>query len=108
MDTFYALLLSPLGRALLLSVAIGLVCQGLKTQAPKGSWLRALLPLWSILLGLLASLIPGVLTGEAATFLGLGAGALSSTTVEIWGRYKDQLVTLDLKKLASKGGAGDR
>jgi len=108
MDTFYALLLSPLGRALLLSVAIGLVCQGLKTQAPKGSWLRALLPLWSVLLGLLASLIPGVLPGEAATFLGLGAGALSSTTVEIWGRYKDQIVTLDLKKLASKGGPGDR
>ncbi len=105
MDTLYALLLSPMGRFLSLAVAIGLVMRGIKEMAAKGTWLRALLPLVSVLLGAICGLIPGLLTGEAALFLGIGAGAISPVAVEVYDRYQAQIRELDLKRLAK--GAGD-
>lgn len=102
MDNILALILSPLGRALFLSLIIGIALQGLKGFFAKGTLQRALLPLWAVLLGALAGLLPGVLIGDAALLLGAGAGALSATVVETYNRYKDHIAELALKKLAGK------
>jgi hypothetical protein len=102
MDNLLTLLLSPLGRALLLSLTIGIAMQGLKSVSPKGTLRRALLPLWAVLGGGVSGLLPNVLTGEATLLLGAGAGALSATVVETYNRYKDHLAELALKRLAGK------
>ena len=101
MDSLYSILLSPGGRVLLLSLVIGIATSGVKAFTHKDTFVRALLPAIPIFVGVLAGLIPGVLTGEAPLLLGAGAGALSSSTVELWNRYKAQLTIGDLKKLAS-------
>ena len=102
LEQILALLLSPLGRALFLSLIIGIALQGFKSVSPKGTLRRALLPLWAVLLGSCAGLLPGVLVGDAALLLGAGAGALSATVVETYNRYKDHLAELALKKLTGK------
>lgn len=101
MDSVYATILSPWGRVILLSLIIGLATAGIKATTPKETWLRALLPAIPVMIGAICGLVPGVLIGEARLLLGAGAGALSSSTVELWNRYKAQLTIGDLKKLAS-------
>lgn len=99
MDTVYAYLLTPLGRAVLLSLIIGGIMQPIKLTTPQGTWLRAMLPTIPVLIGLLAAIVPGILIGEAKLILGMGAGALSSSAFEIWDRYKAHAENLALGKL---------
>ena len=101
MDSLYAIVLSPWGRVALLSLVIGLATQGIKGACPKGSWVRAFLPLLAVLLGVVSSLLPDVLTGPAPQLLGAAAGAFSTFAVEQWHRYKDQATTATFKKLAT-------
>lgn len=105
METLYALALSPWGRVLLLSLIIGLSMQGVKATTPPQTWLRAMLPAIPVLIGGICGLIPGVLVGEATVLLGAGAGALSSSMVELWGRYKDQAMVVALQQLPGNQGA---
>ncbi len=99
MDSIDAVVLSPWGRVILLSLVIGLATQGIKQVTPKETWLRALLPAIPVLLGGICGVIPGILTGEATLLLGMGAGALSATTVELWNRYQDQIEVAAVKKM---------
>ena len=100
LNAIYALVLSAPGRVVFLALVIGLATQGVKTTTPKETWLRALLPAIPIMIGALCGLIPGVLIGDARILLGAGAGALSSSAVELWNRYQDQLRTSELQKLS--------
>jgi hypothetical protein len=84
----------------MLSLIIGLATQGIKAATPKETWVRAILPAIPIFIGAICGLIPGVLIGEAKLLLGAGAGALSSSAVELWNRYKDQATIDDLKRVA--------
>jgi hypothetical protein len=108
MDSILAIALSPAGRVALLSLIVGLATQGLKTVTPGKTWLRAFLPAIPILLGGLLALIPGVLIGEGTLLLGLGAGAISSSLVELYNRYKEQAGNVALKRLGEGASDGSK
>ncbi len=99
MDSVYLVVLSAPGRALMLSLIIGISMQGIKATTPPQTWLRAMLPAIPILFGAVCGLVPGILTGDAKILLGAGAGALSSSIVELFDRYKWHIESLALKKV---------
>ena len=105
MDTILSLYNSVPGRFVLLSLAIGIMTSGAKLPLAPDSFWRTILPAIPVLFGCaLAVFAPGVwyVQGiDAALPLGMGAGALSSSAVELYNRYKEDAIKKALAALAS-------
>ena len=104
MDTILSLYNSVPGRFVLLSLAIGIMTSGAKLPIGPDSFLRTILPAIPVLIGCaLAVFAPGIWyvpSVDASLPLGMGAGALSSSAVELYNRYKEDAFKKALAMMA--------
>lgn len=69
------------GGVALVATAIGIILRGLRAALPDAPWVKAVLPLAAMALGLLAAIVPGLIAGpDFAVRLvpGLSAGAAAA------------------------------